>query len=229
MFVSGDFLVGLSFPVARVRLAGMVWAGLLASASQSAYGDGVAEVIRMGAPRAGPGIPELAGVRYRELAASGESAVLAVRWEATGPAGQVFPVLDADMTLAPAGELATRLSLAGVCRLPLAGLGTAHDRASSQRPATAAIQSLLSRLAAALNGPGGAADVSSKASAKAARAPGIARTALTGAAGVRRAGPGGIEYGAAQVSDGLVQLADGVLDFAGGPVLADQRQGGFQG
>jgi hypothetical protein len=32
MFVSGDFLVDLSLPVVRVRLAGMVSAGLLASA-----------------------------------------------------------------------------------------------------------------------------------------------------------------------------------------------------
>jgi hypothetical protein len=227
MFVYGDFLVDLSLPVVRVRLAGMVSAGLLASASECAYGDGV---IRMGAPCAGRGGPELAGVLYRELAASDESAVLAVRWEVTGPAGPVFAVLDADLTLTPAGELTTRLSLAGACRPPLAGLGTGQDRASSRRPATAAIQSLLSRIAAALSRPEGAADFASEASVlNAAHAPGITRTALAGAAGVRRAGLGVVEYDAAQVSNGLVQLADGVLDLAGGPVLADQRQGGFQG
>jgi hypothetical protein len=84
MFVADEFPVDLSFPVARARLARMAAMGWLASALECAHGDGVAEVIRIGPRRAGAGIPELAGVHYR-TAASDESAVLAVRWEAAGP------------------------------------------------------------------------------------------------------------------------------------------------
>ena len=43
---------------------------------------------------------------------------LALRWEATGAGGRLFPVLDADLTLAPDGE-GTVLPLAGSYRPPL--------------------------------------------------------------------------------------------------------------
>jgi len=41
----------------------------------------------------------------------------------TNVTGGLFPVLDADITLTPAGEQTTRLALAGVYRPPLGRLG----------------------------------------------------------------------------------------------------------
>jgi hypothetical protein len=43
---------------------------------------------------------------------------LCLRWEAIGPDGALYPALDADLTLASAGETITLLTLAGVYRLP---------------------------------------------------------------------------------------------------------------
>ena len=41
-------------------------------------------------------------------------AVLAVRWETDGHYGEPFPVLDADLTLTPAGPSAALLELSGI-------------------------------------------------------------------------------------------------------------------
>jgi hypothetical protein len=50
-------------------------------------------------------------VHFLEVATRSESAVLALRWEATGPDSRLFPALDADNWLTPAGEHSARLSL----------------------------------------------------------------------------------------------------------------------
>jgi hypothetical protein len=118
MFVAGDFMVDLSFPIAQARLAAAVCQGSLGRASESAYGDGLAELIRSDHAGAARQMPELAEVRCRELVAHGESAVLTLRWEACLPGGKLFPALDADITLVPVGGEVTQFSLAGVYRPP---------------------------------------------------------------------------------------------------------------
>ncbi len=94
-----------------------------------------------------PGMSKLVEVHFRDVVTRGESAVLALRWEATGPGGRLFPPLDADMSLTPAGEHSTRLSLAGVYRPPLAALGAGLDRAVFHKVADATVRSLLARVA----------------------------------------------------------------------------------
>ena len=66
-------------------------------------------------------------------------AALSLRWEAAGAGGGLFPVLDADLTLAPYGESATLLALAGVYRPPLGVVGAALDRVVLRRVAQATI------------------------------------------------------------------------------------------
>jgi hypothetical protein len=46
----------------------------------------------------------LVEVHFLEVVTRGESAVLALRWEATGPGGRLFPALDGEISLIPAGE-----------------------------------------------------------------------------------------------------------------------------
>jgi hypothetical protein len=75
------------------------------------------------------------------------------RLEATGPGGRVFPALDADMSLTPAGQHSTRLSLAGAYRPPLAALGAGLDRAVVHEVADATVRSLLARVADVLTRP----------------------------------------------------------------------------
>jgi carbon monoxide dehydrogenase subunit G len=156
MFVGDEVLVAVSFDAARSRLARLAAGGVLLSTSQNAYGDGMAGGTRVGAA----GVSKLVRVPVAELAAVADSAGLAIRWEATGAGGGLFPVLDADIRLTPAGEEMTLLALTGAYRPPLGPLGEALDRAIMRRVATATIRNFINRLAAALAGqhnPTGAA------------------------------------------------------------------------
>jgi hypothetical protein len=85
MFVAGDFIVDLSFPIAQARLAKAARRGSLGRAAEGAYDDGLGDLIQSGHAGAAPGMPELAEVRSRELIAHQESAVLTLRWEARVP------------------------------------------------------------------------------------------------------------------------------------------------
>jgi hypothetical protein len=150
VFVAGEVLPDLSFPAATARLAALARGGSLTRASQEAYDDGLVRAGQLGEV---PGMSKLAGVNVLEVATRGESAVLALRWEATGPGGRLFPALDADMSLTPAGQHSARLSLAGACRPPLAALGAGPDRAVVHEVADATVQSLLARVADVLTRP----------------------------------------------------------------------------
>jgi hypothetical protein len=76
-----------------------------------------------------------------------------LRWEAAGAAGSLFPVLDATITISPAGRSTARLALAGCYRPPLGHLGAALDTAVLHRVATATISSLLRSVAEAITHP----------------------------------------------------------------------------
>jgi hypothetical protein len=150
VFVQHEVLVSLSFGAAQARLASLARGGALDGASQGAFGDGIGTLVQVGPVGTVPGLSKLVRVRFRELVTHKDSAVLTLRWEATGVSGALFPVLDADITATPAGELATKLTLAGAYRAPLGPLGAALDRAILHRVATATVASLLRRIASAL-------------------------------------------------------------------------------
>jgi hypothetical protein len=155
MFVADEMLLDLGFGAAAARLAEVARGGLLTRVSQGAYRDSVSALVGVGPLGAAPGVSKLAGVHLLDVAVRGESAVLALRWQATGPGGRLFPVLDADLALTPAGEHATRLSLAGAYRPPLGPVGAGLDRAIFHQVAQATARSLLARVADALTRPPG--------------------------------------------------------------------------
>jgi hypothetical protein len=146
MFVGGELLLDVSFESARTGLASLARAGSLLNASADAYGEGAADLVRVG-PGSAAGVSRLVRVHLGDLVVRGESAVLILRWEAVALGGELFPALDADVTLTPAAERAALLSLAGVYRPPLGWLGGALDRAVLNRVAAATIRVFLSRLA----------------------------------------------------------------------------------
>ena len=113
MFVAGEVLLDLGFPAAAAGLANLARGGLLTPVPEGAYGDGLTGLVRVGPLGAAAGMSKLVEVHFLELVTRGESAVLALRWEATGPGGRLFPALDGDISLIPDGEHATRVSLAG--------------------------------------------------------------------------------------------------------------------
>ena len=141
----------ISFAVARERLIRLAQRDALFAPSADGYGAGLARV--------GPGVvSKLVRVQVRELSWTDNSGGLALRWEATGAGGKLFPVLDADLTLADFGAQGTLVALAGVYRPPLGALGQALDRAVLHRVAVATIKDFLARVVAELALPGGEAE-----------------------------------------------------------------------
>lgn len=144
MFIGDEVRLDIGFAVARERLSRLSETGALFGTSQDAY-TGLA---RVGAG----GVSKLVRVQARELAWTDLSAGFAVRWEATGAGGGLFPVLDADLRLAPAGDGGTLLSLLGSYRPPFGPLGEALDRALLHRIAAATVRGFLAGVAAQLTG-----------------------------------------------------------------------------
>jgi hypothetical protein len=92
-----------------------------------------------------------------KLVTRDEAAVLTLRWEATRPGGRLYRPWTPGIALTPAGEHATRLSLAGACGPPFAALGAGPGKAILHRAATATTRSFLNRAADALAAPWAAA------------------------------------------------------------------------
>lgn len=156
MFVGDEVVLEVGFVAAQARLANLTRGSLL-SASKDAYGEGISGLARVGPLGSAPGLSRLVEVHVRDLATSDHSAGLALRWEATGPGGQLFPALDADLVLRSAGGQATSLTLVGAYRPPLGALGAGLDRAILHRVAAATIRSFLNWVADAIVRPAGAA------------------------------------------------------------------------
>jgi hypothetical protein len=143
VFVGDELRLDVGFAVARERLARLGESGALFAPSADGYGAGLARV--------GPGVvSKLVRVQVRGLSWTDSSGGLALRWEASGAGGKLFPVLDADLTLVDFGAQGTLVALAGVYRPPLGGLGQALDRAVLHRVAVATIKGFLARVAAQL-------------------------------------------------------------------------------
>ena len=143
MFVGDEVRLDVGFAVARERLTRLGESGALFAPSEDVYGPGLARV--------GPGVvSKLVRVQVRELTWTERSGGLALRWEATGAGGKLFPVLDADLTLVDFGAQGTLVALAGVYRPPLGGLGQALDRAVLHRVAVATVKGFLAQVAAQL-------------------------------------------------------------------------------
>jgi hypothetical protein len=135
-----EMLVDASFDAARARLADLARGGMLLDASQYAYGEGIAGVARIGPPASVRGMSRLAEAHFRGPVIREDTAVLTLRWEAIGPGGGLFPALDADITLSPAGDRGTLLSLAGAYRPAPGALDTRPGQVTLQRVAAATIR-----------------------------------------------------------------------------------------
>jgi hypothetical protein len=154
MFVSHELAIDVGFQAARARLVNLTHGGWLSTASGGAYDDGLTGLIRVGPFGDVPGTSKLVSVRLLEPVPADNVMVLPLRWEATGVTGRLFPVLDADLTMTPAGAGQTLMTLNGAYRPPLADIGAGLDRVVLHRVATTTIRSLLTRVAEALASPG---------------------------------------------------------------------------
>jgi hypothetical protein len=157
MFAGDEMLLGASFAVTRERLAQLTESGELISASENAYGHGTAGLAGVGTR----GLTQLVRVQVRELTWTDKSAGLAIRWEASDPDGTLFPVLDADIKLARAGEQATWLSVAGVYRSPFGLTGSSLEQSILDRVAAVTVSHFMASVAAQIAGRPGTAQAAS--------------------------------------------------------------------
>jgi hypothetical protein len=104
--------------------------------------------------RVGPGggLAKAVRVTTGEPRLHGDTVVVPVRWEATGPTG-LFPRLDADLELSTLGPARCRLGLNGRYVVPFGSLGKAADRLMLHRVAEGTFRRFLTGLASRLTAP----------------------------------------------------------------------------
>jgi len=151
MFLAEDVIVGIGARQAQARFVSLLHRNWLAKASESAYGETVTGLLRVG-PAAGVAA-KLVRVSFLDPIYRDDTMSVGLRWEAAGGAGGLFPVLDATITICPEGDKTARLALAGSYRPPLGHLGAALDAAILHRVATATVRSLLHNVADTITTP----------------------------------------------------------------------------
>jgi hypothetical protein len=154
VFVGDQILMDVCPDAAGRQLERLARDGVLLSASEHAYGAGIADLAETAGLTAA--MSRLVGVQSGNLTETEGCARLRLRWEAIGSDGTLFPALDADLTLSPAGENTTVLALAGVYRLP-EHAGAWLDPGIVRCFAAVTIDSFIARLACALMHPAGSA------------------------------------------------------------------------
>jgi hypothetical protein len=156
VFVHAQLPVDAGFEAAAAGLRAIAAGNWLTDVSAEVYDSSVAGI--SGLAKVGPSdgvrwMSKLVRVYIRDVVSHEDKAVLTLRWEATGPGGGLFPALDADITLAPAGPRACLLTLDGAYRPPLGAIGAGVDKLAMSRVATPTAKSLLRRIAESITRP----------------------------------------------------------------------------
>ena len=151
MFASHEVTLDADPCTVRARLVHLISCGEFRDASQAAYDIGRQVLIGAG-PAGTRSSSRLMRVRLLPPTQRGSTVRIPLRWEVTGPAGALYPVLDGDLVLSPQAETnGTRLGLVAVHRPPCDANGKALDRALMNRIAAATARSLLETLTAGLH------------------------------------------------------------------------------
>jgi hypothetical protein len=153
MFIGAEVRLDLGFDAVQAKLAYLVRGGLLPRASGGAYDEWQACLAQIGPWVTELGMCPLVQVLVRDMVTHADCATWAMRWEVTGPGGSLFPALDADIKLAPAGTDAAMLAVCGAYRPPLGVLGVGLDRAIMYQAAEVMIRSFTIYIQMAIVGP----------------------------------------------------------------------------
>ncbi len=111
MFVTEETTIALPFGWAVAQLGSTIESGCFDEVSDQAYAAGLAVLARTGPLRDVRGLAETVQVRLAGPRERKTGVAYALRWEASGPAGGLFPVLDADLSLIRVDASRTRLAI----------------------------------------------------------------------------------------------------------------------
>ena len=143
--------LSVGFYAARTRLRSLARDRVLERACEVAYGEGVAALADLAGPAAR--LTRLADVCLADLTETGDRAHIALQWDAIDADGTLFTTLLADLMLAPAGEHASTLSLAGAYWPPPGLAGAGLDQVIVRCCVTAMTGSFLDTVACELSHP----------------------------------------------------------------------------
>ena len=146
MFVTEEQPLPLPYAEGRRRLAAYLSADGLQASSADAFEVGRELLVRAGV---GALSKEVLVQLLRAYEHDGAT-VVPLRWVATGATGTMFPQLDGNLELRPAGDDASLLTLAGAYRAPLSAVGATLDRMLLHRVAEASARRFLQDVAADL-------------------------------------------------------------------------------
>ncbi len=139
-------------PVAAERVCQRILAqdgAWLSPLAAAAMGEGEALSLRVGLPGGLPMLGKTFGVEVGDPLTRDEVTVIPLTWRATSAPG-LFPVLSADLEIAPLDEELTQLTLRGRYEPPLGAVGRRLDRLLMHRIAEASIRAFLGRLVSSL-------------------------------------------------------------------------------
>ncbi len=143
MFVTEESTLGLPLGWAVAQLGSTIKLGWFREISDQAYAAGLAVLARAGPPADVDGLPKSIQVRLSGPREQITGVAYALRWEARGPAGGLFPALDADLSLIRVDAIRTRLAIVA-CYRPQPGLQL--DRLLLSRAAQTTLQSVVDGL-----------------------------------------------------------------------------------
>ncbi len=182
-----DF-IHVPLPVAQVRHRLLVAvSGLWQQVAEAAYDEGEELLSRVGPFGPVPGLSKAVSVYVGKVRDRGEGFVMPLRWSATGPT-ELFPVMEADLEIAPLGTYESQLRLSGSYEPPLGSVGRRLDRLLLHQLAEATVRAFLSELVAAL-----VAETASKGGEAAPTVVEPAPTVVEPAPGVVEPAPGVVE------------------------------------
>jgi hypothetical protein len=156
MFVTEETTIELPYGWAAAQLDSAIESGCFDEVSDQAYAAGLAVLARAGPKEPLSDVRGLAKTVQVRLSGPRErktGATYALRWEATGPAGGLFPVLDADLSVTRVDAGRTRLAISACYRPSPRTLSVQLDRVLLSRIARTTLRSLLDSLAGEMTRP----------------------------------------------------------------------------
>jgi hypothetical protein len=153
MFAAHRVTIDAPYSEVLSRLTHFINWGALRDTSQEAFDGGLTILMRVGPFGGLPGLSKLVRVRTLQPVHRGGRTTIALRWEATGVAGELFPALDAHLTLTPTDNDRSIVELVGTYRPPLGKAGKVLDRAVMESVADATIRSFIEKTGAVLSHP----------------------------------------------------------------------------
>jgi hypothetical protein len=166
VFVEAHSPLSLPFSAARAALDAALADGGLIEESRRAAEEGASFLMRVG-PGGSRGFAKQVLVEVLPFDWVGRKGVVPLRWQPTGPAGRLFPSLEANLTVSEADGAGSLVSIVASYEPPWDAVGAGLDRILLSRAAGATLTALLREIVTKLNS-------TARLLAPAARGPGVA-------------------------------------------------------